>query len=368
MSKKETSKSLANTSAHVRVIVAGIFLFATIIMPFALAGNTRAAQITGRKVTLSNSAGAATGVQYDLVTAAVPTSGTIIKSLELVACTTASGTCTTPSGFSASSSTLASTPTGLGGNAGFTVNTGTAGKLRIANSGNATTPSGAVAVSWGGVVNPTATNTTFYLRMTTYSDAAWTTAIDSGTIAVSTASQITVTASVDELLTFCTGTSGITSTSCAGATGSSVALGTVTTATTGTGTSQIGVTTNASSGYVITYNGTLPTSGANTIASIGASATSPTQGTSQFGMNMKANTVPTTFGANPAGAGSANPVTALNTTNQYSFTAGSPTNAVSQGTADGFRLFTVSYLANVSGTQAPGTYTTTLTYVCTPTF
>ncbi|MFO0862388.1 MAG: hypothetical protein U0516_01545 [Candidatus Saccharibacteria bacterium] len=355
-------------STQLRAVVAGLFVFATIIMPFALSGSAQAAQITGRKVTLSNSAGGATGVQYDLVTAALPTTGTAVKSVSLTACTTASGTCTTPTGFVNSSSTLVSQPTGLGAASGWTVNTSTAGSLRILNAANATNPSGAVAISWGGVTNPTATNTTYYLRMTTYSDSAWTTALDSGTIAVSTANQITVTASVDESLTFCTGTSGITNTSCAGATGSSVGLGTITPSTTGTGTSQIGVTTNAPSGYVITYNGSLPTSGANTIASIGASATSPTQGTSQFGMNMVANTVPSSFGANPSGAGSANPVTALNTTNQYSFTAGSPTNAVSQGTADGFRLFTVSYLANVSGTQAPGTYTTTLTYVCTATF
>ncbi len=344
------------------------FVLTAIISPFAWANMAQAAQITGRKVTLSNSAGAAASVQYDLVTAALPTTGTAIKSVSLTACTTASGACSTPSGFVNSSSTLVAQPSGVGAGSGWTVNTATAGSLRILNAANATTPSGAVAISWGGVTNPTATNTTFYLRMTTYSDAAWTTPLDTGTIAVSTANAITVTASVDELLTFCTGTSGITSSSCAGATGSSVALGTLTTATSGTGTSQIGVTTNAATGYVITYNGILPTSGGNTIASIGASATTPTQGTSQFGMNMKANTVPTTFGANPAGAGSANPVTALNSTNQYSYTAGAATNAVSQGSADGFRLFTVSYLANISGTQAPGSYSTTITYVCTATF
>ncbi len=365
---KRIINRLRIATVHVRSAAVALLAIVTIISPFVLVGTSQAAQITGRKVTLSTSAGGATSVQYDLVTAALPTTGTAVKSVSLTACTTASGTCTTPSGFVNSSSTLVSQPTGLGAASGWTVNTATAGSLRIVNAANATNPSGSVAISWGGITNPSATNTTFYLRMTTYSDSAWTTAVDTGTIAVSTANQITVTASVDESLTFCTGTSGITNTSCAGATGSSVALGTITPSTSGTGTSQIGVTTNASSGYVITYNGTLPTSGANTIASIGASATAPTQGVSQFGMNMRANTVPSSFGADPSGAGSANPVTALNTANQYSFTAGSPTNAVSQGTADGFRLFTVSYLANVSGTQAPGTYTTVLTYVCTATF
>jgi hypothetical protein len=348
-----------------RVVAAAVLAIATVIVPITLTSTANAAQITSRKVTLGNSAASAS-TTYTLSTAALP-SATPVQSLELVACTTASGACTPAPGFTSVGSATTGITTGLGTNTGWTNNTSTAGKLRITNT-NAIAPSGAVSVPWTSVTNPSATNTTFYLRMTTYSDAAWSTPIDAGVIAVSTANQITVTASVDESLTFCTGTSGITSSSCSGATGSSVALGTITPSTSGTGTSQIGVTTNAGTGYVITYNGTLPTSGANTIASIGASATSPTQGTSQFGMNMVANTVPSSFGSNPAGAGSANPVAALNTTNQYSFTAGSATNAVSQGSADGFRQFTVSYLANVSGTQAPGTYTTVLTYVCTATF
>ncbi|MBA3679552.1 hypothetical protein H0W80_05225 [Candidatus Saccharibacteria bacterium] len=362
MSKQNLLKRIAVRS---RIVIAAVFTISTVIMPFALSSTAQAAQITSRKVTLGSSTPSA-ATSYTLSTAALPTA-TAVQSLELVACTTASGACTLPSGFTSVGSATTGTTTGLGTNSGWTNNTATAGKLRITNT-NAVAPSGVVSVPWTAVTNPSATNTTYYLRMNTYSDVAWSTLIDSGVIAVSTSTAIVVTASVDESLTFCTGTSGITSTSCSGATGSSVALGTLTPSTSGTGTSQVGVTTNASSGYVITYNGVLPTSGANTIASIGAGATSPAQGTSQFGMNLVANTVPTTFGATVAGAGSAVPVAAVNTTNQYSYTAGAATNVVSQGTADGFRFFTVSYLANVSGTQAPGTYTTTLTYVCTATF
>ena len=32
------------------------------------------------------------------------------------------------------------------------------------------------------------------------------------------------------------------------------------------------------------------------------------------------------------------------------------------------QIFTVSYIVNVPGSQTAGTYTTTLTYICTPTF
>ncbi len=215
------TKSLSRFNKVLSVLLMLVATFS----PLLWGSTAQAAQITGRKVTLSNSAGTASGVQYDLVTAAVPTTGTAIKSVSLTACTTASGACSTPSGFVNSSSTLVSQPSGVGAGSGWTVNTATAGSLRIVNAANATTPSGAVAISWGNVTNPTATNTTYYLRMTTYSDSAWTTPLDTGTIAVSTATQIAVSATVDESLTFCTGTSGITNSSCAGATGSAVTLG-----------------------------------------------------------------------------------------------------------------------------------------------
>ena len=358
-----------STNNHkIKIRVASIFLaLIAIISPFLWNFSAQAAQITGRKVTLSNSAGAATAVQYDLVTAALPTA-TAVKSVSLTACTTASGACSTPSGFVNSSSTLVAQPSGLGAASGWTVNTATAGSLRILNAANATAPSGAVAVSWGNITNPTATNTTYFLRMTTYSDSAWTTPLDTGTIAVSTATQIVVSATVDESLTFCTGTSGITSSSCAGATGSAVNLGTITPSTSGTGTSQIGVTTNAATGYTITYNGATLTSGGNTITAIGATAAASSAGSEQFGLNLRANTSPTTVGADPSGAGSAVPTTQYNIPDSYAFVAGSATSIVAPTAADNFRLFTAAYMANVAGSTEPGTYTTTLTYVCTALF
>jgi hypothetical protein len=239
--------------------------------------------------------------------------------------------------------------------------------LQIADSSNATAPSGAVTLTFNNVTNPNNVNTTFYGWITTYSDAAWTpgNAIDSGVVAASTANQMTVSASVPETLTFCTGTSGITSTSCSGATGTSVGLGTLTTTSTGAATSQMGATTNAGSGYIITVNGTTLTSGANTIAAMSSSTTS-TQASSQFGINLVSNTTPS-IGTNPSGAGSAAPFTGYGTTNNFKFNNGD-TVATSSGAADDFRLFTISYIANISNITPPGTYTTTLTYICTATY
>ncbi len=358
---KNSISKIIQKSNQLALIVSAL---AILVMPFLSATTTQAAQITSRKVTLGSSTPSAS-TSYTLSTAALPTA-TAVQSLELVACTTASGACSTPSGFTSVGSATTGVTTGLGTNTGWTNNTSTAGKLRITQT-NAVAPSGVVSVPWTAVTNPSTTNTTFFLRMTTYSDTAWVTPIDTGVIAVSTSTAITVTASVDETLTFCTGTSGITSSSCAGATGSSVALGTLTSSSTGSGTSQIGITTNAGTGYAITYFGPTLTSGANTVTAIGGTAAASTQNTSQFGINLRANTVPT-IGSDPAGAGSGTPTAQYNIVNSYAFVASTATSVASAGAADAFRLYTVSYIANIPALQAPGSYTTTLTYVGTATF
>lgn len=321
-----------------------------------------AAQITARKVTLSNSAGAGTGVTYTF-NFTVP-SATVLQSMQAQICTTASGACSTPSGFVNSSSTLVSQPTNLGDASGWTVNTVTAGSLRISKSGNTAAPTGAQTVVFGGITNPTAQNTTFFARISTFSDAAWTTSVDTGTVAASTAQQINLSATVDETLTFCTGTSGITTSSCAGATGSAVALGTLTASTTGTGLSQMGVGTNGGSGYAITVNGATLTSGANTISAL-ASQTASTTGTEQFGLNLRDNATPN-IGADPDGAGSGTPTANYNTVDQFRFVTAD--SVASKNTSESFRRYQVAYIANIDTATEAGTYTATMTYIATATF
>lgn len=342
-------------------VLLSLALLSAFLLSTAQAG---AAQITSRKVTLSNSGAAATGVTYTFTSAALPTTATAIKSVSLTACTTASGACSTPSGFSVSSSSLGAQPSGLGSGSGWTVNTSTAGSLRVVNAANATTPTGSVSVQWDGVVNPTAANTTYYLRMTTYSDSAWTTAVDTGTVAVSTTNQITVSASVDETLTFCTGTSGITNSSCAGATGTSAALGTLTSSTTGSTTSQLGVGTNGQTGYSITVSGTTLTSGGNTISAL-ASQTASSVGGEQFGINLKDNATPN-VGTDPDGSGTGTPTANYGTADQYRFVTGD--SIASKAGAEAFRRYHVSYIANIGTDTEAGTYSTTLTYIATATF
>ncbi len=333
-------------------------------MPMIYAVSANAAPITGRSVVVSNSAGDATGVSYALTTAALPTTGTPVKSAEIKFCTSLTGGCVTPTGFSASSSTLASQPTGLGAAAGWTVSAATPGSLRILNAANATNPSGAVTITWNSVHNPTTVNTTFYGVVTTYSDSAWTTALDTGSVALSTSTQIQVALAVNETLTFCTGTS-ITGQNCGTAAGSVVNLGAGSTSATATGTSILAAATNGNSGYTITVNGTTLTSGANTITALTAGGASAV-GSKQFGLNLAGSNTTPVIGAAKTGTGTASAVTNYGTNDNFRFMTGDtiasvvgPTNA---------NTFTVGYIANIDGLTPAGSYNTVLTYTATANF
>ena len=234
------------------------------------------------------------------------------------------------------------------------------------------------------ITNPTATNTTFYVRITTFiSQDATTGATDAGTVAASTATQIVLTGTMPESLIFCAGaTVGTTSAvpDCSKATAGTVTFNQLfSPADTSTATSQMAASTNAGTGYVITVNGATMTAGGNTIIAMG-SAIAGIRGLSQFGMNLKLNTTATStvaVGAEvapAAGAGGGTykgeAVTGYNTPDVFKFVTGDSVADSAYGGAGGTdaQIFTASYIVNVSGSTAAGTYTTTLTYICTPTF
>ncbi|HUC86785.1 MAG TPA: hypothetical protein VMR75_00455 [Candidatus Saccharimonadales bacterium] len=334
---------------------------------------TSAAQITGRSLTLSNSNGGATGVTYTF-NFTLPTTGTAIQSVDIDICTSTAGGSCTPSGFVNSSSTLASQPTGLGAASGWTVSTATAGHLRLSDASNSTDPSGSQTITFGNVTNPTATNTTFYALITTYSGSNWSTGpLDTGTVAASTATQIQLTGTMAEALTFCTGTS-ITGQNCGTISGSTVALGNFSTSAATTGTSVMAASTNGASGYAITVSGSPPIcsgcAGTPSIAAMGTqsangSATTSSVGTAQFGMNLVNNTSPS-GGAAVSGSGSGTYGTNYGTQNNFRFYTGDT--VATAAAATNANTFTVDYLVNVPGSQAAGAYTANFTYICTATF
>lgn len=333
---------------HANRILAGFLVLMLLVLTVAVPV-AHAAQITNRSVTIGNPAASANTTYVFNFT--VP-SGSVLQSASFTACTTASGACSTPTGFSASGSSLSSQPVNLGDAAGWTVDTGSAGTLRLKKTGNAAAPTGAQTVSFSGVVNPSATNSTFFFRIATFTGDDWSTGpVDNGTVATSTAGQVTVTASVDEALTFTLANQ-------------TVPLGTLTTSTTGSGTSTMTAATNAINGYSITVSGSTLTAGLNTITAL-ATPTASAVNNKQFGINLVANTTPA-VGSNVSGSGTATAAAGYNTANLFKFVSGDTVAAATGPTNS--NTFTTSHIANIDGATPPGSYQTVLNYVATANF
>jgi hypothetical protein len=340
-----------------------------------------AAQITSRKVTLgSSTTSTSTTYGFSMV---LPTTGTNIQSFAAEVCTTALGACSTPAGFGNGSSTISVAPANFGASGVWVVNTATAGSIRMTtNGGTATTggPSGTSTVTFGSVTNPSSVNTTFYLRITTYSANNWTSAIDNGTVAVSTtlaAPNFQVNANVAESLTFCVGQTG---TSCSGGgalTGTDVTLTPDPMGSTAVsyGTAKMVAATNGLTGYTITYNATNMTSGGNTITKAADGGTVSAAGTEQFGFTLT-NQTSGSGGGSLSGQGAA-PSGGTGVTldgnydNQDSTIAYDISGPTDLATASGpttETVYTMLYAANVGVTTEPGAYSANQVFIATATF
>jgi hypothetical protein len=148
---------------------------------------------------------------------------------------------------------------------------------------------------------------------------------------------------------------------------SNVNFGTFSAGTTATATSAFSVIDYTSYGYVVQIIGTPPTNGTHTISAM--ASTAPSQaGTEQFGINLVANTTPTSFGANPDhgqfGFGSA--ATNYGTPNNYRFVSGET--IASAPKSSGQTTYTISYIVNVNSLSKGGDYTSGQTLICSGTF
>ncbi len=362
-------------------------LVGQVLLPFTAS----AAQITTRSLTLQ--AGATDGgsepggVVNHLFAFTLPPSSTV-GSIKFEYCETAAdvglATCDTPDGLVTTSASLGS-ESGL---TGFTMVNTTNGAPYLTRTAAAIGGSPVNAsYQLGNVTNPfygptvPDTNKTFFVRISTYSSTTATgSPIDGGTVAASIAEPIILSGIMPESLVFCTGaTVGLdiaTSTipDCSTATAGAISFDQLFSPTaTAKSSSQMAASTNAGTGYVITVNGPTLTSGSNTIAGM-AAAGAIVPGLAQFGMNLKANTAPA-IGAEVAPVANGTnfrgqAATGYDTVDQFKFVTADPvaaSNNVTAGATDA-QIYTVSYIANVPGSQPAGTYTSTLTYICTPTF
>lgn len=366
---------------HVAVVMA---VLTVLTLPLSMVS---AAQITTRSLTLQ--AGATDGgskpggVVNHLFTFTLPSVGnTNVGSIKFEYCTTAANsianpTCVTPTGLTTTSATLGSES----GATGFSMVNTTNGAPYLTRTAAAVSAGQIVSYQLGNITNPT-TEGTFFVRMSTYASTNTTgSATDAGTVTASTAEQIILNGIMPESLVFCTGaaislTAGVPD--CATATAGTISFNQLFSPTdTATAVSQMAASTNAGAGYVVSVNGPTLTSGSNTVSPMNVSGLG-VRGTSQFGLNLKANTILTSTsatGSEVAPAANATnyrgqAATGYDTVDNFKFTSGDTVANSYNGGAGGTdsQIFTATYIVNVPGSQPAGTYTSTLTYICTPTF
>lgn len=354
------------------------------------------------------------------------TGGSEYQSVKFLYCDTADvleTNCTAPSGMTGTDGVdSVSSVSGLSGAlTGASVDSSSANEVVLTYGSAQTVGVGGSAstVTFADVNNPDQANYTFFVRIIAYSGTDGTgTVRHAGTVAASTAEPIVLSGVMPESLIFCAGATVEESSpgvpDCSTASAGAINFNDLFSPTaTRFSFSQMAASTNAGSGYAVTVNGPTLTSGGNTIPAM-AAATTPVVGTGQFGMNLVANTAgggldlesasfgagqvneaydggvdptegfdndddggttPDIFSANvdqtPNGTNlRGQPATDYDTDGTFKFATGdvvANSDNGGAGPSDG-QIYTVSYITNVAGSQAPGTYVTTLLYICTPTF
>jgi hypothetical protein len=347
-----------------------------------------AAPITPRSTTLGSSEG---GVSTTYTWGFTGGTATTMRAIKFQICDSPLQTtaCTIPTGATIAVATFVTGAPTSGGNIASWAISGTQNATQVIIS-NATGMAGntALVVRFTGVTNPSAANTSFYTRITTYTDTAASlpsaNGQDFGATAVSTGTEISVNANVQESLNFSVGSTG----TCGSISGATVNIGNnpgtdnvLSSSAATAGTSVMCINTNALTGYVITYvsnqtssNGF--TNGTYTISdnSSGTNFTAATSGGADyFGINLRANNGGSggpTAGADPSGGVAPTSYgTGYGTANTYAFVRGTQTTLVSQTTgATANTLYTVTYAAQAGTSTAVGAYQVRMNYIATGTF
>jgi hypothetical protein len=333
----------------------GISFTALAVIALLSPSQVRAAELIDRSLEISNPVVSATST-YNF-TFTLPDT-TQVGSISFLFCTQPLDAipCSAPSNIDTSNATL----TQQSGETGFVIGQQSTNMILITRI-PAPTSSEQVQYVFNNIINPS-TTLNFFIRISTFQtnngSGAYT---DFGAVATATTTGVSVRTQVPPILDFCTGL--IITGDCSTASGYFIQFGNFSSLNTANATSMMEVGTNASSGIVITVNGTTMTAGNYVINNL-ANQTPNTIGTSQFGLNLRANTNPV-VGNDPIG-GSVVLAADYDVPNQYQFNNGDII-AYSSGPTDLAKL-TASYIVNISKSQTVGIYDTTLTYICTASF
>ncbi len=369
-------------------LLTGSTLAAALVLQSVVPASVSALGLADRSLTLSSAVPSASGVTHTFSIELDPTSAfTDLDELTVTYCTTAAGACTAPTNMvNATEGVDAATLDGDTGTIGsWSMGSNGPNTFTLTRTGSAVSAAAGntIIVAIGGVENPSGTNETFYARVEVKNTGS---TQDSGTVAASTSDPVILTGIMPESLVFCTGetvstTLGIPDCSTA-TSAAAIAFDQLFSPTeTAVAYSQMAASTNAGTGYNITVTGATLTSGGNTIDAIGGTAASSAPGTKQFGLNLVANTAGTTgVGARFPGSSAdvapaadastfyGDAATEFDTADTFAFAAGTANTVATASANTDPQIYTASYIANVTGRQPAGNYSTTLTYVCTPLF
>jgi hypothetical protein len=236
----------------------------------------------------------------------------------------------------------------------------------------------AITASYTGITNPSTTNTSFYARITTYSDTG-STVIDSGTVAAAilTTTSIAVSASVDASFTFTI--AGVTSggtvngaTTNVTTTASTVPFGVLATGTSNIAAHDLTVATNATNGYTVTVKGTtnpVLVSASNNIDEFTGTNASPATWSAPAGTSSNVNTGYFGYTTADSSLGTGDTDRFTDTGNEWAGTTTSPLEVVYSATAPSSNETTrIGWRAEVNSLQPQGSYAGTVILVATPTY
>ena len=322
-------------------------------LPF-LGGSADAASLQNRSVTIgSSNAGDTTTNDFRFSTATPASIGSI--SFEYCFNSPDFGTpCTPAPGFDSIGATLSF----QSGMTSFAINVAetTSNRIVLSRVANFEAPK-ANQYIFDNIQNPTTPNLSVFVRMSVHTSTNGSgTPVDEGAVVFYTVDNVTVGGTVPPYLRFCAAET--VSLDCGTINGNLLDLGELSENTASTTTSQFAVATNDPTGYNVFMSGGTMTSGNEVIPNLTSNSPSVI-GTSQFGINLRSNSSPSS-GANVAGIGSGAPSASYNTPNSFRYINGEQIAGSSLPTYP--NLFTVTYLVNVSDSQKPGIYASSFTF------
>lgn len=341
-------------------------------------------QETSRTATLSDSNQGDSSVSYQMAFTNTTTTGALaVKSVRFEFCNQATGpiyntACTLPTGMVRG--TTIATQTDNGGaftNSYAAATSGSSDVLLTNATGNTFTATHAYVFQLTGFTNPTTVGE-YYVRVIMCNDTTCTVGAGSnlswGGFAVDTTNTFSVTANVQEDITFCVAQTIATACSSIGGSSLTLSPNPLSTGAVSDGTAKMAVATNGGHGYAITYNATgfQDTTG-DTITAAPTTGAVEAPASEQFGMTLRGQTSGglNTLGADPSGGTSAlvsSNYNSLNSTIAYNTAGAIQVAGQTVAGPTAFTTYTMLYAANIDNLAKPGVYTATQTYIATATF